>query len=459
MIKTAVGLYIDHNLKLATMKALEQAETELGAHPTGILYFTGSHSGGTKTYDQAMAVIREKFGNIPLAGCSGLGMASKDDYGMKGAGIMMFSGIATESTLVERFRIGSRFKTRKVIRHCEETVKTENEKNSNTTHIFFPPGVGFPKFIANLLNHRIDGFNPFIVLNNRIWRKFPFLSKLIGKPVEILMDIAGIGISYSSSWTLFTQLHKKGVHFTGTFGADPLTMLKSYQFYNYKAYKDSLAYMSLRSPNMKFESKTDSGAQIIPDKTFSLDSFINGGFVPRIHGKWGAEALLELYGMEQTPDILERCTQRCFYYHPYRPLCIIDDKQNLNLYGLAVNPNLKHALISAPNQIAKKLMKNDPNRIKAFIGDQSSRTIEESLENTLIKLVTKDTVFGLFFDCANRAMILGDKFGQYLDIFTNHLRKVPFLVIISGGEVNSQDFPIINFSTVSNVAKSTTPAY
>ena len=114
--------------------------------------------------------------------------------------------------------------------------------------------------------------------------------------------------------------------------------------------------MSLRSPNMKFESKTDSGAQIIPDKTFSLDSFINGGFVPRIHGKWGAEALLELYGMEQTPDILERCTQRCFYYHPYRPLCIIDDKQNLNLYGLAVNPNLKHALISAPNQIAKKLM-------------------------------------------------------------------------------------------------------
>jgi hypothetical protein len=446
-------------LKLATKKALEQAEAELDAPPTGILYFTGSHSGGTKTYNEAMEVIRKKCGDIPLAGCSGLGMASKEDYGMKGAGIMMFSGIAAESALVKRFRIGSWFKTRKVVKHCEKTVVTEKTKNSNTTHIFFPPGVGFPKFIANLLNHRIDGFNPFIALNNRIWRKFPFLSKLIGKPVEIFMDIVGIGISYSSSWSLFTQLYKKGVHFTGTFGADPLTMLKSYQFHNYRTHKDSLTYMSLSSPKIEFESRTDSGAQIIPDKKFSLDSFINGGFIPRIHDKWGAEALLELYGMEHTPDILERCTQRCFYYHPYRPLCVIDDNQNQNLYGLAVNPNLNHALISAPNQIAKKLVKNDSNRIEAFIGDQSSKSIEESLEDTLNKLVTKDTVFGLFFDCANRAMILGDKFGQYLENFAHHLKKIPYLIIISGGEVNSQEYPIINFSTVSSVARSRTQAY
>ncbi len=459
MIKAAVGLHIDHNLKHATIKALEQAEAELETRPTAILFFTGSHSGGTTTYDQAMAIIKENYQDVPLAGCSGLGMANKDDYGLKGAGIMLLAGIAIENSVVKRFRVGTWLKTKKIIRDCERTIKAEKKRQSNTTHVFFPPGVGFPKFMANLLNHRIEGLNPFMAFNNRIWRKFPILSKLVGKPVEILMDIAGIGISYSSSWSLFTQLYNKGVHFTGTFGADPLTMLKAYQFHNYKAYKDSLVYMSISSPDLQFESRTDSGAEIIPDKSFSIDSFINGGFIPRIHGKWGAEGLLELYGMEKNPDILERCTQRCFYYHPYRPLCVIDNKNNQNLYGLAVNPNLKHALITAPSQIAKKLIAKDPNHYKAFIGDQSSTTIEKNLKKTLNNLVTKDTAFGLFFDCGNRAMVLGDKFDQYINNFSNYLGKTPYLVIISGGEVNSQEYPIVNFSTVSTVAKNTTPTH
>ncbi|MFX1285414.1 MAG: FIST N-terminal domain-containing protein [Promethearchaeota archaeon] len=410
-----------------------------------------------KTYDSAMAIINDKYPNVPLAGCSGLGMANKDDYGLKGAGLMLFAGITAKSTIVKRFRIGNWIKTKKVVRDCRKTVQKEYKRNSNTTHLFFPPGIGFPKFMVNMLNHRIEGINPFMAFNNRIWCKFPILSKLAGKPTELLMNIAGIGFSYSSSWPLFTQLHKRGIHFTGSFGADPITMLKAYQFHNCKTYKDSLAYMSISSPELQFESKADSGAKIIPDKSFSLDSFINGGFTPRIHGKWGADALLELFGMEKCPDILERCTQRSFYAHPYRPLCVIDDQQNLNPYGLMVNPNLKHALITAPPQIAKKLHSNDPNRYNAFIGDQSSTTIENSLRKTLERLVTENTVFGLFFDCANRTMVLGDKFGQYLDIFKNYLGKTPYLVILSGGEVNSQDYPIVNFTTVSHVANKTTP--
>ena len=406
-----------------------------------------------------MAIIREKYRNVPLAGCSGLGMANKDDHGLKGAGIMLISGVSARSTIVKRFRIGTWIKTKKVIRDCERITKNENGRHSNTTHFFFPPGVGFPKFLANLLNHRIEGINPFMAMNNRIWRKLPFLSKLAGRPIEILMDIAGVGISYSSPWPLFTQLYKKGIHFTGTFGADPLTMLKSYQFYNYKAYKDSLAFISISSPELQFESKTDSGARIIPDKKLYLESFINGGFAPRINGKWGTEALLELYGMENSADILERCTQRAFYSHTHRPLCVIDEKQNQNLYALGVNPNLKPAMITVPSQIAKKLMAKDSKKCRAFIGDQSLQTIERSLENTLSNLITKDTIFGLFFDCANRTMIVGDKFDQYIGKFQNYLGSIPYLIIFSGGEVNYQEYPIINFSTVSNVAKSITPIH
>ena len=51
------------------------------------------------------------------------------------------------------------------------------------------------------------------------------------------------------------------------------------------------------------------------------------------------------------------------------------------------------------------------------------------------------------------------KFDQYIKKFQNYLGNVPYLVIFSGGEVNYQDYPIINFSTVSNVAKSIVPVH
>jgi len=457
-MKVAVGLNINQDLTEATVNALEQARKRLETPPSLILYFTGSHSGGSKIYNKSMKIIKEAYQDVPLVGCSGIGLANNDDYGLKGAGLMLFSGIKAKTSLIKRFRIGSWFKSRKVVKECLKTVKIEEKQKANTTHIFFPPGLGFPKIMVNLLNHRLEGFNPFFVLNQRIWRNFPILSRLVGKIAGISMDVAGLGISYSCAWPLFSQLHEKGIHFTGTFGVDPLTMNKSYQFYNYKAYKDSLTYVSLSSPHLQFESRADSGATIIPNKSFDLDSYLDGGFIPRIRGKWGADALLELYDMKETPEVLEECTQRYFYYHPYRPLCVIDEKQNHNIYGLAVNPNLKHALITAPNQVAKKLMARDPNRYQAYICDQSASTIEKMLDKTLSDLITENTIFGLFFDCGNRAMIIGDKFEKFTEKYAENLREIPYLVIISGGEVNSQNFPIVNFSVISSVAKSVIPA-
>lgn len=459
MIKVTVGLNIDHDLTTATIKALEQAESRLCTQPSLILYFTGSHPGGTKTYNDAMKVIKEKYRKVPLVGCSGIGIANKNDYGLKGAGLMLLAGISAKSSIIKRFRIGTRFKTKKILKNCKKSVQREKQRGSNSTHIFFPPGLGFPKLMVNLLNHRLEGFNPFSILNSRIWLKFPILSKIMGKMTEISMNIAGIGITYSCAWPLFTQLHREGIHFTGTFGIDPLTMNKSYQFYNFKAYKDSLVYVSINSPVLRFESKTDSGAEIIFEKSFDLDSYINGGFIPRIRGKWGAHALLELFDMEKTPDIYEECTQRYFYYHPYRPLCVIDEEQNKNLYALSINPNLKHALISAPNQIAKKLVAKDPNHFQAFICDQSALTIEQLLDNTLCQIITGNTVFGLFFDCGNRAMIVGDRFEQFNEKYAQYLGNIPYLLIISGGEINSQNFPIVNFSTIASIAKKCSPNY
>jgi hypothetical protein len=456
MIKASVGLHIDHDLKYATIKALKEAETDLIEDPSVILYFTGTHVGGEKTYNEAMAIIKEKYPNVPLAGCSGVGVANQKDYGLKGVGLMLISGIEAKSHIIKRFRIGTRYKTWKVVRKCDKTNRNGKKSHSNTTNIFFPPGLGFPKFMVNMLSHRLDGFNPFFVLNNSIWRKFPILSRITGKFVGILMDLLGIGISYSSSWSLFRQLYKKGLHFTGTFGADPITMSKSYQFYNYKTYKDSLSYVSLSSPKLKFDSKTDSGAEIVTNKSFDIDSFLNGGFIPRIRGKWGSQGLLEILDMEKTPDILEECTRRYFYYNAHRPLCVFDEKNNPNLYALAINPNLKHALITAPNQIMKKLLINDPEHSKAFISEQSAITIENEIDKTLSNLITKDTVYGLFFDCGNRAMIVGDRFEQYTSKYSNHLDKIPYLIIISGGEVNFQEFPVVNFSTISSIAERVT---
>ena len=189
MIKTSVGLFIHHDLSLATEKALDQALKSFKNEPTGILYFTGTHFGGKKVYNQAMSIIKKKFPNTPLAGCSGIGIANNIDYGLKGAGIMLFSGISIQTFLIERFRIRTKVKTRKILRNCKKIKKKEEINNAATNFIFFPPGLGFPKLMVNLLNHRLPGFNPFCVINNRIWRKFPSLSiiagKFVGRPAPV----------------------------------------------------------------------------------------------------------------------------------------------------------------------------------------------------------------------------------------------------------------------------------
>jgi len=104
----------------------------------------------------------------------------------------------------------------------------------------------------------------------------------------------------------------------------------------------------------------------------------------------------------------------------------------------------------------KKLQINDPEHSKAYISEQSAITIENEIDKTLSNLITKDTVYGLFFDCGNRAMIVGDRFEQYTRKYSNHLDKIPYLIIISGGEVNFQEFPIVNFSTISSIAERVT---
>ena len=452
MIKTSVGLFIHHDLSLATERALNQAEKALKTEPTGILYFTGTHFGGKKVYNQAMSIIKKKYPNIPLAGCSGIGIANNIDYGLKGAGIMLFSGISIQTFLVKRFRIGTKKKTKQILSNCINFDKEGKKNNVPMNFIFFPPGLGFPKFMANLLNHRLQGFNPFSLLNNRIWRKFPLLSKISGKFSNFFMNIMGIGISYSCAWPLFRELYQNKIQFTGTFGVDPLTMKKSYQFYNHRAYKDSITYISFTSSKLQFKSKTDTGAEIDIDKTFDLDSYLDGGFIPRIRGQWGADALLKMYDMEKTPEILEECTQKYFYYHPFRPLCIVDNEKNKNLYGLSINPNLKHALITAPNQIARSLNANQPKKIESYLCNQGGESIENLLKESLYNLIDENAEFGLFFDCGNRAMIIGDRFQQYINHYSNALGKTPFLVILSGGEVNSQLYPIVNFSLVSNIS-------
>ena len=453
MTSASVGLSINQDLMLATTEALKQAEKDINDNPSGILYFTGTHFGGRKVYNEAMKIIKRKYPNVPLAGCSGIGIANNSDYGLKGAAIMLFTEIRISSHLIKRFRLRSSSKIKRVVKECLNIETQELKPSSSTSFIFFPPGLGFPKLMVNLLNHRLEGFNPFFILNNRLWRDFPIISRCLSKITDLMMNLMGIGISYSCAWPLFQELYEKGIHYTGSFGVDPLTMNKSYQFYNFKAYKDSLTFLSLSSPNLKFISKTDSGAKVDVHKPFDIDSYLNGGFIPRIHGEWGALSLLKLYNMEKTPEILEECTQKYFYYHPFKPLCIIDNENQHNLYGLSINPNIKHALITAPNQVARMLCSKNKEQNHAYICNQSLNSIESLLKDSLSSMVDEDTVFGLFFDCGNRAMIVGDRFPQYLRHYTNALGSIPYLVILSGGEINSQSFPIVNFSLISSLGK------
>ena len=77
-----------------------------------------------------------------MVGSSNVGLFNKDDYGLRGVGIVLLTGFVVESHLIKRFRIFNRRKTNKVFIQCK---KWHEKYAKGAGFLFFPPGVGFPK--------------------------------------------------------------------------------------------------------------------------------------------------------------------------------------------------------------------------------------------------------------------------------------------------------------------------
>lgn len=121
-----------------------------------------------------------------------------------------------------------------------------------------------------------------------------------------------------------------------------------------------------------------------------------------------------------------------------------------NLYGFAANPNLNPALLTAPDQVLEKLQK----KCEAYISTQSVADILEKKRTTIDKLALNNEIhFMLVFDCANRAMLLADRYSELVQIYNKGLGKIPYLGIMSGGEFCPQTNPIVNMSAVSFYSK------
>ena len=152
-------------------------------------------------------------------------------------------------------------------------------------------------------------------------------------------------------------------------------------------------------------------------------------------------------------DVYYTATKGSFYYNTNYPICILDENDHISMYTMSANPNIKQAVITAPDQILSKL-KDGSLKDRAFFGVQSLVSILEKRKRTINELgIDKKTKMVLTFDCANRAMLLGDRFHDLVEIYQENLNDIPFLGVMSGGEFRNQTYPIMNFSSVSFVVK------
>ena len=60
--------------------------------------------------------------------------------------------------------------------------------------------------------------------------------------------------------------------------------------------------------------------------------------------------------------------------------------------------------------------------------------------------------FGIFLECANRAVAVGSSFKKLWNVYREFMEDTPFIGAIVGGELASGEFPMNNCSVVSCLA-------
>ncbi|MHA2273348.1 MAG: hypothetical protein ACXACI_15935 [Candidatus Hodarchaeales archaeon] len=451
-VSASVGHVAHRDLGVATKRALADMEGGLSGDPEFVIFITGNYPKGKKSHKEALKVLEASLGrDIPMLGMTGMATFTATDYSVRGAAVMGLQGVDIDPIRTPRICVRSKQKGQKIAKY----FKSKAAPTEKSASVHFPKGLIFPGIMMNKLSSLkpsklFAGFN----LPTIYW--FSGLMRRVGKLSSKMMNLSGIGMPYTGVYNAFEEMNKAGLQYIGSGGGNIFTSAYSYQFYNYRLFQKAMVSFQMRSKTLKFGTGLACAANMT-DKEVNIQDYIPGGFLVKINGKWGRDAVFELNDV-QDPQIYYKHAQEVLYFDSAHPLCLVDpdlDEGDVRVYALGANPHLRAAMHSAPDHIMERLRKK---KIKAVMGYQTGKQIIESVPVSLQKTLEEADIlqpkFGFVFDCVNCMMALGHRFEAIPKRIRDVLGDTPFLGVGAGGEFISLPNPVANMSMVSLLAGS-----
>jgi hypothetical protein len=451
-VSAAVGHVAHHDLEMATKRALSEMQGGLSGDPDLLIFVTGNYNKGKKPFKKALKALENALGSeIPMLGMSGMGTFTSTDYSLRAAAVMGLRGVEVDPIRIPRIRVRSKQKGQKIVKY----FKKRTRPTDHSVSVHFPTGLVFPSVMMAKMSAQKPS-KLFAAFNLPTIKWFSGLMRRVGKLSGKMMDLTGLGMPYTGTWNAFIEMHKAGLDFIGSNGGNIFDSSYSYQFYNYRLYAKSMVSFQLRSPDLKFGTGIGSAAKLTK-KECKINDYIPGGFITKIDGKWGKDAIFELNNIND-PLLYYKHAQELLYFDAAHPFCVVDPnlpEDDVRIYGLGGNPQFRAAMHSMPDQVLERVRKK---KIKAVMGYQTGEQlidfVGEKIEQIKEGRGITEPKFGFIFDCVNCMMSLSHRFKAIPARMREVFGDAPFLGLAAGGEIISSPYPYANMSAVSLVAGS-----
>lgn len=447
------GISSRRNLVDALDEALSNSiERYITGEPDSLVIMNAGYGVDKKLHKEAVKLLNKKYPNSKIAGTSVPGIFTDEGYSIRGIGILAQKGLETDIVHTNRIRAGVKRKSKKIAKNINK--KTEKLSYNDHAAILFAPGYNFPRIMVRLLQREAKGFNPFFAMNLPPIKWFSRPIKFFGKGLSRMMDNFGIGFSYSSLFDGLLEFNKVGIKGAGSFAMDALYLGQPRSWHSKGITSTGLISVLFYSNKLKFGISSSNGITLDYEKPIKINSNIPGGFLTKINGKWGAEHHLKHINCPS--EVFYRNSKSRFFLDPFYVFCVEGDSEEIGTYVLVNNPNIKPLLSGLPHSI----IDNKTYANKLYFGIQSANDIlqntfkglEEAKSNANIEKIK----FGIFFDCVNRALAVGDSFKKLHKVYKDFMCEAPFIGALSGGEiitgVKGSEFPVKNASIISFLA-------
>ena len=474
-IATSIGIHREFGKAMRDMMEglLDQMDS-----PEGLLLAIGPYTLSKRLIDTELKRFRFQLGEIPMLGtqqqavfCSS---GEKVECGIKAVGCMGFKGLDLEVSRIRNIRRRPKEKARALSRRPQTSRAA--------VQLLFPPGIYYPQTVLNPL--RGGGkLNPLGIYNTRLASKTKIFNPIFGM-INKMQNIFNTGIPYSAVWDFIDTYRKAHLdtRFAGAFGINTDSFSRVFQFCNWQGSTSDLVIGKISASGLKTAIGLGVGVDRKNEKSLGFGRSLPGGVVTKLkispemavnNSESSNEVLMKQLSMDRSLwDRNTRSTLGISVFHPFyvkkRPNSLrevqdcMDHSKNgeknetpcemdelPSLYFLMANPYMKATLVTAPDQVIKKVEKGEA---IGFLGSQTVANIMSSVEdaiNTSLKRTPLSKIYGgILIECSNRAQALEEQFRILLEKYREVL-AFPFLGFVTSGEIAPKEYPIVCSSLVS----------